>query len=213
MSVDKKTLTIVDTNRGASGRPFIPQRWGTENPYEKIKWVKRTAKITNTDGSVVFEQKDIEAPESWTQLAIDIVASKYFTISPKTGKRETSVRQLIDRVVETIATWGEEGNYFSGEQRKYFENTLRYLLVHQYFAFNSPVWFNVGIEEVPQCSACYIVSIEDSMDSILKHVEVEGSIFKFGSGVGTNFSKLRGSNEPLSRGGKKKGRTEQQQYG
>jgi len=173
------------------------------DPFESIKWVKRDAKITGSDGKVVFEQKDIEVPESWSQTATDIVASKYFRGKKNSPERETSVKQMVNRVAKTITQWGLKDGYFDDEQNaKNFENDLKWLLVNQYAAFNSPVWFNVGIDEHPQASACFILSVEDNMKSILHDwYSVEGMIFKHGSGTGINLSNLRSSKEPLSKGG------------
>lgn len=176
--------------------------FGEGHPYDAIRWEKRDAKITKGSGKVVFEQNDIEVPEFWSQTAIDIVASKYFRGQIGTPKRETSVKQMVDRVADTISGWGFKDGYFktAGDYEN-FKNDLKYLLVNQYAAFNSPVWFNVGVHERPQCSACFILAVEDTMQSILDWYKDEGWIFKYGSGSGTNLSKLRSSKEQLSRGG------------
>src|SRR3989344_9204310 len=138
--------------------------FGHGDPYDAIRWEKRNAKITKGNGTVVFEQNDIEVPEFWSQTAIDIVASKYFRGKLGTPEREVSVRQMIDRVADTIAGWGVRGGYFATAQDyENFKLDLRFLLVNQYAAFNSPVWFNVGVYEKPQCSACFILAVEDSM--------------------------------------------------
>ena len=141
-------------------------------------------------------------PKTWSQTATNIVASKYFHGKPNTPEREDSVRQLIGRVVDTIVRWGEEGGYFaSAASRDAFRDELTHLLVEQKMAFNSPVWFNVGVQAKPQCSACFINSVQDNMESIMNLAKTEGMLFKWGSGTGTNFSSLRGSRETLSGGG------------
>jgi ribonucleoside-diphosphate reductase alpha chain len=171
--------------------------------YDLIEWERRTAGITGEKGQVIFEQKDVEVPRSWSQLAINVVAQKYFRGSPGSPERETSVRQIIDRVVDTLAQWGREGGYFAGdEDAENWAEELRYLLVTQQASFNSPVWFNIGVPgRSQQGSACFINSVEDSMESILDLVKTEGMLFKFGSGTGTNLSVLRSSREQLSGGG------------
>jgi len=176
--------------------------FGAGDPYSDIQWEKRTAKIVRGNGEVVFEQKDVEVPAFWSQTATDIVASKYFKGQQGTPQREWSARQIIDRVVETISGWGWNDGYFKGlEDYENFKLDLKWLLINQYTAFNSPVWFNVGIQEKPQCSACFILAVDDNMDSILRWVHDEGWIFKGGSGAGVNISTLRSSKEPLSKGG------------
>ncbi len=171
--------------------------------YDLIEWERRTAAITSEKGQVIFEQKDVEVPRSWSQLAINVVAQKYFRGSPDSPERETSVRQIVDRVVETLAVWGREGNYFATEEdAANWAEELRYLLVTQHASFNSPVWFNIGVPgRAQQGSACFINSVQDSMESILDLVKTEGMLFKFGSGTGTNLSVLRSSREQLSGGG------------
>ncbi|MEK7582976.1 MAG: vitamin B12-dependent ribonucleotide reductase [Patescibacteria group bacterium] len=176
--------------------------FGEGDPYDAITWERRDARITKGSGKVVFEQTDIEVPSFWSQTAIDIVASKYFRGKLGTPARETSVKQMINRVADTISGWGFKDGYFAtAEDYQNFKYDLRYLLVNQYAAFNSPVWFNVGVHERPQCSACFILAVEDNMQSILEWYKDEGWIFKYGSGSGTNLSKLRSSKEQLSRGG------------
>src|ERR1700680_4220172 len=171
--------------------------------YDLIEWERRTAAITGEKGQVIFEQKDVEVPRAWSQLAINVVAQKYFRGRPDSPERETSVRQIIDRVVETLARWGREGAYFaSDEDAENWAEELRYLLVTQHASFNSPVWFNIGVPgRSQQGSACFINSVQDSMESILDLVKTEGMLFKFGSGTGTNLSVLRSSREQLSGGG------------
>jgi len=182
------------------GRYFTP---AGSHAYDLIEWERRTAAIIGEKGQVIFEQKDVEVPRSWSQLAINVVAQKYFRGGQGTPERETSVRQLIDRVVETLARWGREGNYFAGdEDAENWAEELRYLLVTQHASFNSPVWFNLGVPgRSQQGSACFINSVQDSMESILELVKTEGMLFKFGSGTGTNLSVLRSSKEQLSGGG------------
>ncbi len=180
--------------------------FGARDPYSDIQWEKRTAKIVRGNGEVVFEQKDVEVPAFWSQTATDIVASKYFKGQQGTPQREWSARQIIDRVAETISGWGWNDGYFKGlEDYENFKLDLKWILINQYAAFNSPVWFNVGIQEKPQCSACFILAVDDNMDSILRWVHDEGWIFKYGSGAGVNLSALRSSKEPLSKGGKSSG--------
>ena len=175
---------------------------GKVSPFDAVEWERRTALIGNDKGQVIFRQENIEVPKSWSQTATNIVVSKYFHGKPNSPERETSVRQLIARVVDTIVRWGEEGGYFaSTESRNIFRDELTHLLVEQKVAFNSPVWFNVGVQAKPQCSACFINSVQDNMDSIMNLAKTEGMLFKWGSGTGTNFSSLRGSKESLSGGG------------
>ena len=175
---------------------------GKVSPFDAVEWERRTALIGNDKGQVIFRQENIEVPKSWSQTATNIVVSKYFHGKPNSPERETSVRQLIARVVDTIVRWGEEGGYFaSTESRNVFRDELTHLLVEQKVAFNSPVWFNVGVQAKPQCSACFINSVQDNMDSIMNLAKTEGMLFKWGSGTGTNFSSLRGSKESLSGGG------------
>ncbi len=170
-----------------------------KHPFDEVTWVRRDAAIIGSDGKPVFEQKNVEFPESWSQTAVNIVASKYFYNNGKEG--EYSLKQLISRVVDTFHKWGLEDRYFDKKNGEIFKKELTFLLLNQYASFNSPVWFNVGIEEKPQCSACFINSVDDTMDSILDLVKIEGTLFKFGSGTGTNFSTLRSSHEKLSGGG------------
>ena len=175
---------------------------GKVNPFDAVEWERRTAMIGNDKGQVIFRQEDVEVPKSWSQTATNIVTSKYFHGKLNTPERETSVRQLISRVADTIVRWGVEGGYFASAEAKHaFHDELTHLLVEQKMAFNSPVWFNVGVQAKPQCSACFINSVQDSMDSIMNLAKTEGMLFKWGSGTGTNFSSLRGSHEMLSGGG------------
>ncbi len=177
-----------------------------EDVYAQIEWTYRTAAITSDTGDTIFEQTDIETPSFWSQTATNIVASKYFWGEAGTPQRETSMKTLVDRVVETITRWGREGGYFNdGAAASAFAQELRYLLINQHAAFNSPVWFNVGIEETPQCSACFINSVEDSMESIMDLAKREALLFKWGSGTGSNLSTLRSSRESLTGGGKASG--------
>jgi ribonucleoside-diphosphate reductase alpha chain len=171
--------------------------------FDLIEWERRTAGIMGEKGQVIFEQKDVEVPSSWSQLAINVVAQKYFRGSPGSPERETSVKQIIDRVVDTLAQWGREGGYFAtDEDAENWAEELRFLLVTQQASFNSPVWFNIGVPgRSQQGSACFINSVQDSMESILDLVKTEGMLFKFGSGTGTNLSVLRSSREQLSGGG------------
>ncbi len=176
------------------------------DPYKDIRWEKRTAKIVKSGGEIVFEQKDVEVPSFWSQTATDVVASKYFRGKLNSSEREKSAREMVDRIADTVSLWGWHDGYFAAEEDYLnFRNDLRWILINQYGAFNSPVWFNVGVYERPQCSACFILSVEDNMQSILDWYRDEGWIFKFGSGSGINLSKLRSSKEALSRGGHSSG--------
>jgi ribonucleoside-diphosphate reductase alpha chain len=171
------------------------------DPFAEVEWEVRDAHIPGKNGPA-FEQKNVEFPKFWSQTATNIVAQKYFRGRMTSPERESSVKQMIGRVVGTIGTWGREGRYFATEdEAQTFEDELKAILVNQLAAFNSPVWFNVGFEEKPQCSACFILSIEDSMDSILDWIRREGVIFRGGSGSGVNLSRLRSSKEQLSKGG------------
>ena len=201
----------------------------TVSPYDEVQWETRTAAITDAGGKTIFEQKDVEVPIDWSMTATNIVASKYLHGQLGTAERETGVRQLVGRVAETIRDWGRSGGYFaSPEDAAIFHDELVHLLVTQKAAFNSPVWFNVGCDRLepnsdaqnwhwnqhtcavefsvtgyrkPQCSACFINAVEDSLDSILTLAKTEGMLFKWGSGTGTNLSSIRGSKETLSGGG------------
>src|ERR1700726_3067781 len=175
---------------------------GKISPFDTVEWERRVALIGNEKGKTIFRQENVEVPKGWSQTATNIVASKYFHGKLNTPEREGSVRQLISRVANTIVRWGEEGGYFADtESRDAFRDELTHLLVEQKMAFNSPVWFNVGVQPKPQCSACFINSVHDSMESIMGLTRTEGMLFKWGSGTGTNFSTLRGSKETLSGGG------------
>ena len=198
-------------------------------PYDDIQWETRTASIGNDKGSVIFEQRDVEVPVDWSQTATNIVASKYFHGKLGSPERETSVAQLVERVVNTIANWGKKDGYFrSGEDGENFRAELAHLMLTQKACFNSPVWFNVGVREArgygwvydaamdriqklesgerrPQCSACFIVSVKDSLESILDLAKTEGMLFKWGSGTGTNLSALREEDAVLSGGGRASG--------
>jgi len=175
---------------------------GKISPFDAVEWERRVALIGNEKGKTIFRQENVEVPKGWSQTATNIVASKYFHGKLNTPEREGSVRQLIGRVVNTIVKWGEQGGYFAHtSSRDAFRDDLTHLLVEQKMAFNSPVWFNVGVQPKPQCSACFINSVQDNMESIMNLAKTEGMLFKWGSGTGTNFSTLRGSRETLSGGG------------
>ncbi len=172
------------------------------SPYDEIEWETRVASISNEKGDVLFQQENVEIPKAWSQMATNIVVSKYFHGTVGTAQREYGVRQLVGRVVRTMTEWGIKSGYFASDaDARVFGDELAYLLLNQYVSFNSPVWFNCGIEPKPQCSACFINSIEDTMDSILDLARTEGRLFKWGSGTGTNLSPLRSSRARLSRGG------------
>ena len=172
------------------------------DPFDEIEWEVRSAVIGNEKGKVVFEQRDVEIPSFWSQQATNIVVSKYFRGQMESSERERSVKQLIGRVVDTITRWARDQRYFASEDALgSFSAELKHLLVYQKAAFNSPVWFNCGFEAAPQCSACFINSVKDTMDSILTLARTEGMLFKFGSGTGSNLSTIRSSRELLAGGG------------
>src|SRR5437588_2531646 len=183
------------------------RRYFTEagtHPYETIEWEHRDARIPNyRDGTDAFFQPDVEFPVSWSQNATNIVAQKYFRGTLGTPERESSLRQVIDRIADTITDWGIRDGYFvDDDEAETFRDELKYVLVHQRAAFNSPVWFNIGVAGIPQqASACFILKVEDNMPSILKWFHDEGIIFKGGSGSGLNVSSLRASMQKLSGGG------------
>ncbi|HWP61931.1 MAG TPA: LAGLIDADG family homing endonuclease [Candidatus Binatia bacterium] len=182
----------------------LERRWTRPgvHPYDEVTWELRTASITNESGKVVFEQRDVEVPSFWSQLATNVVVSKYFRGHLGTPERERSVKQLIDRVVNTICGWAERQHYFATpDDLETFRAELTHLLLHQKMSFNSPVWFNVGIEPKPQCSACFINSVEDNMGSIMDLAKTEAMLFKYGSGAGVNLSPIRSSKERMSGGG------------
>jgi ribonucleoside-diphosphate reductase alpha chain len=222
--------TNAGTKKKAPGLSF--RRFFTKpgvSPYDELEWDLRLAQITDAQGNVIFEQKEVEVPKDWSMTATNIVASKYLHGKVGTPERETGVRQLVTRVAETIRNWGLAQGYFkTPEDGATFHDELVHILVRQYAAFNSPVWFNVGCDRIepksdarnwhwnpqtqevefgitgyskPQCSACFINSVKDSLDSILTLAKTEGMLFKWGSGTGTNLSPLRGSTEGLSGGG------------
>ncbi len=224
------TTSTAPTAKKPSGLSF--RRFFTKagvSPYDEVEWEKRLAQITDSKGGIIFEQKDVEVPKDWSMTATNIVASKYLHGEVGTPQRETGVRQLVGRVAETIRDWGLAQGYFrTPEDGATFHDELVHLLIRQYAAFNSPVWFNVGCDRIepnsdgqnwhwnaalgrvefgvtgykkPQCSACFINSVHDSLDSILTLAKTEGMLFKWGSGTGTNLSPLRSSNETLSGGG------------
>jgi ribonucleoside-diphosphate reductase alpha chain len=173
------------------------------HPYDEVTWEKRTAAIANEKGETVFEQTDCEVPSFWSQMATNVVVSKYFRGPLGTPRRETSVKQVISRVVDTIAQWGRDGGYFATEaDAQAFQDELCHLILHQKMSFNSPVWFNIGVPgSKNQASACFIQSVDDTMDSILTLAKNEGMLFKYGSGTGTNLSAIRSSSESLAGGG------------
>ncbi|HEU5010762.1 MAG TPA: vitamin B12-dependent ribonucleotide reductase, partial [Gaiellaceae bacterium] len=198
-AADEVVNTVVDAQTSVA-----PKRYFTVpgvDPFDAIEWELRHAFIPGKEGPA-FEQKDVEFPKLWSQTATNIVAQKYFRGRMASPEREHSVRQMIGRVVETIGGWGRDGGYFAtDDEADTFEAELKAILVNQYASFNSPVWFNVGFEKEPQCSACFILSIDDSMESILDWIRREGIIFRGGSGSGLNLSRLRSSKEQLSKGG------------
>ena len=172
------------------------------HPFDCLNWTIREALISNEKGEVVFKQEGVEIPEAWSQMATNVVSSKYFRGALGTKEREYSVKQLVSRVSETISAWGLKDGYFqTQEQQEIFCDELTAILVEQYAAFNSPVWFNVGVEEQPQCSACFILAVEDEMESLLDLQRAEAMLFKYGSGAGSNLSNIRSKQERLSGGG------------
>ncbi len=185
--------------------PPVRRRYFTRqgvDPFDTVEWERRDAVITGADGKVFFEQRGVEFPKTWSQTATNVVVQKYFRGTLGSDKREDSVRSMIARVADTIYGWGKTDNYFKTEQDAWaFRDELVHLLLHQKMAFNSPVWFNVGVEDYPQCSACFINSVDDSMGSILGLAKTEGMLFKYGSGTGSNLSTLRSSRENLNGGG------------
>ncbi|HWN45664.1 MAG TPA: vitamin B12-dependent ribonucleotide reductase, partial [Thermoanaerobaculia bacterium] len=204
----RSSASTVDSpvKGGASAKNGLSfQRFYTTpgvSPFDTIEWELRDAVISNEKGEKVFEQKAVEFPKLWSQTATNVVVSKYFRGQVGTPERERSVRQLISRVSDTVTEWGRDGGYFaSSEDAETFHDELTHILLYQHACFNSPVWFNVGIEPRPQCSACFINSVDDTMDSILTLAKTEGMLFKYGSGTGSNLSKLRSSREPLAGGG------------
>jgi len=203
-SIASKERKSSRRGKAAPAGLVVPRYFTTPgvDPADELAWEQRTANISGEDGRTVFEQKEVEVPKSWSMLATNVVASKYFRGTPGTPEREKSVRRLVARVVDTLTRWGSEGGYFASEMdRESFHAELSHLLLRQKAAFNSPVWFNVGVEPQPQCSACFINSVEDSMESILTLAKTEGMLFKYGSGTGSNLSTLRSSRELLAGGG------------
>ncbi len=216
MATTKKDISLVvdpdtSTTGGSGGDGEKPDKGLTferhfttkgVSPYDTIEWEIRDAVITDEKGVAIFAQKGVEAPKTWSQMATNIVASKYFHGTVNTGARERSARQLVGRVVDTMTRWGVKDRYFATtDDAETFRGELAFLLLNQYASFNSPVWFNCGIEEKPQCSACFINSVDDTMESILGLAKTEGMLFKWGSGAGSNLSSIRSSKERLSGGG------------
>ncbi len=200
--VIKNQIPKIKSQKSGGGNISLVRRYFTKTgkqPFDEVKWEKRTIKISGSQGTLV-DAKNLEFPKFWSYNAASIAGAKYFRGSGE--KRETSVRQMISRVVKNIAAWGEQSGYFNTKnEANIFESELAHLLLHQKAAFNSPVWFNVGIKEKPQSSACFILSVEDNMESIMDWISTEARIFKGGSGAGVNLSALRSSQESLSHGG------------
>src|SRR5581483_2033728 len=223
-SVSQKTMRVQRVFSDANVKPF-----------DQVEWEKRTAEITDDAGKVIFKQENVEVPKSWSILATKVVVSKYFYGELNTPERETSVRQLIHRICRTMADWGIADGYFSKEDGEIYYDELSWLCLNQYGAFNSPVWFNVGLYheygvgkksgkgnwffnrktneaerattqyEYPQGSACFIQSVQDNMEDIMRLASSEAMLFKYGSGTGTDLSPLRSSKEKLSGGGRPSG--------
>ncbi|MBA3403378.1 MAG: vitamin B12-dependent ribonucleotide reductase, partial [Gemmatimonadaceae bacterium] len=195
-----QSRVIKDQRPGLTFERFFT-RQGVD-PFETVEWELRDAVISGADGKIFFEQRGVEFPKTWSQTATNVVVQKYFRGTLGTPQRESSVRSMIARVADTIYAWGKADGYFKSEADAWaFRDELVHLLLHQKMAFNSPVWFNVGVEEHPQCSACFINSVDDSMASILGLAKTEGMLFKYGSGTGSNLSSLRSSREHLNGGG------------
>ncbi|MEH0829908.1 vitamin B12-dependent ribonucleotide reductase, partial [Micromonospora sp. CPCC 205714] len=205
MAGDGVTTSRSRTKAGAVSGLKVQRVWTTEgvHPYDEVAWERRDVVMTNwRDGSINFEQRGVEFPESWSVNAANIVTTKYFRGAVGTPEREWSLKQLIDRVVTTYRKAGEEHGYFAtAADAEVFAHELTWMLLHQVFSFNSPVWFNVGTPSPQQVSACFILAVDDSMDSILDWYKEEGLIFKGGSGSGVNLSRIRSSRELLSSGG------------
>src|SRR6187200_2690936 len=202
-SVVETTGRTFGPSTGVTGLEF--ERYFSKDgvdPFDEIDWDLRSALIANERGELVFEQRDVEFPKFWSQQATNIVVSKYFRGQVGTPERERSVKQLIGRVVDTITKWAREEEYFASEDDLLaFSDELKHLLVYQKGSFNSPVWFNCGFEKAPQCSACFINSVDDTMESILTLAKTEGMLFKYGSGTGSNLSSIRSAKELLAGGG------------
>jgi ribonucleoside-diphosphate reductase alpha chain len=196
-----KTSRVIKDQRPG----LVIERYFTRqgvDPFDTVDWELRDAVISGADGKIFFEQRGVEFPKSWSQTATNVVVQKYFRGTLGTPHREDSVRKMIGRVADTIYGWGKADGYFRSDQDAWaFRDELVHLLLHQKMAFNSPVWFNVGVEARPQCSACFINSVDDSMGSILGLAKTEGMLFKYGSGTGSNLSSLRSSREHLNGGG------------
>ena len=232
VSAKIKEVQAEKTSKTGAGiqfeRYFTAKLENGQTPYDVVQWETRNATIGNDKGSVIFEQRDIEVPADWSQTATNIVASKYFHGKMGSPERESSVAELVHRVVDTIADWGIADHYFATkEDGENFRAELAHMMLHQHAAFNSPVWFNVGVKEArgygwfydksediicrlsnqakPQCSACFIVSVKDSLESILDLAKTEGMLFKWGSGTGSNLSALREEDAILSGGGRASG--------
>src|SRR6266436_3336980 len=239
ISPRRRRPASVTANRDAASRKMLRvERIFSDpkvKPFDQIEWEQRTAEITDDGGKVIFKQENVEVPKAWSPLATKVVVSKYFYGEQNTSERETSVRQLIHRVCRTIADWGINDGYFSAKDGEVFYDELTWLCLNQYGAFNSPVWFNVGLHhqygvgntssrgnwycdtksgeaeraatqyEYPQCSACFIQSVDDNMESIMHLAHSEAMLFKFGSGTGTDLSPIRSSKEKLSGGGRPSG--------
>src|SRR5215468_1593526 len=225
----RQPVQVADRFGVSFPRYFTAKLEPGKTPYDEVAWELRTASIGNDKGAVIFEQRDVEVPADWSQTATNIVVSKYFYGKVGSPERETSVRQLVGRVADTISGWGRDQNYFrTPEDADNFRADLTWLLLSQKACFNSPVWFNVGVAEPrgygwyydetmqevrklekaskrPQCSACFIVSVQDSLESILDLAKTEGMLFKWGSGTGTNLSALREEDGILSSGGRASG--------
>src|SRR3982750_2589184 len=233
LSAKMELLKTQEPNKTKTGiefpRYFTTKLEAGKTPYDEVQWETRTASIGNDKGSVIFEQRDVEAPVDWSQTATNIVASKYFYGKLGSPERETSVAQLVERVVNTITDWGQHDGYFKTDADALnFRLELAHLMLTQKACFNSPVWFNVGVAESrgygfyfdeasqvvkklapgenhPQCSACFINSVGDTLESILHLAKTKGMLFKWGSGTGTNLSPIREEDGMLSGGGKASG--------
>ena len=202
-SIETKATETRTTKEWAIQRFFTQ---AGESVWDSVNWVRREAKVTGMSGETIFCQKDVEFPESWSQTAVNVVTNKYFRGALDSPEREYSVKQLIGRVANTAADWGTKAGYFStAEEGEIFRDELTWILLHQHAAFNSPVWFNMGVEEQPQVSACFINEVKDNMSDIMDLAKTEAMLFKYGSGAGCNLSTIRSSREFLKGGGEASG--------
>jgi ribonucleoside-diphosphate reductase alpha chain len=202
-------MTIDTEQKTAKSTPWGLSRCFTvagQSVWDTVNWTLREAKVSGMNGEVIFCQENVEFPESWSQTAVNVVSNKYFRGALGSPEREHSVKQLIGRVANTAADWGIKDGYFKdSDEAQIFRDELTYILLHQHAAFNSPVWFNMGVDEVPQVSACFINEVKDEMGDIMDLAKTEAMLFKGGSGAGCNLSTIRSSREFLKGGGEASG--------